>query len=233
MEHVQALCGAGDARCTSGSLSVGFCHMVWIFLICSMIGLACETLVSFALDGRWESRAGFVFGPISPIYGTGAVLMTLALNPVRGRSAFMEFGIAALIGAMFEFATGWFLEWRFGIVAWSYYNQPFNFHGHTSLAIAVVWGIAGLVWIRHVFPLIVDALELMPRNLFRTGAFVLFALIVADCVLTVGAFECWFLRTTGEEPTGWLQLFYAEHFSDAYMTQRFETMSMWPVLAER
>ena len=40
----------------------------------SFVGLVGETIVSACIDGQWESRAGFIVGPFSPLYGLGTVL---------------------------------------------------------------------------------------------------------------------------------------------------------------
>ena len=59
-------------------------HLVWIFTVCCVVGLIGETVVSFFIDGRWEDRAGFLWGPFSPIYGVGGVLMTVTLSRLSG-----------------------------------------------------------------------------------------------------------------------------------------------------
>ena len=59
------------------------------------------------------------------------------------------------------------------------------------------------------------------------GALLLF------CTLTLGAFDCWFMRNLGLQPQNAYQHFFATFFDDAFMRSRFETMSMWPVLASR
>ena len=52
-------------------------YLVFVFTVCSILGLILETVVSYFVDGRWESRVGFIWGPFSPIYGVGGVLITL------------------------------------------------------------------------------------------------------------------------------------------------------------
>ena len=93
-------------------------HLVWIFAVCSVLGLIGETVVSYFVDGRWENRAGFLWGPFSPIYGVGGVLMTLALARLSDARGGVLFGVAAVVGAAFEWFAGWFWENAFGIVAW-------------------------------------------------------------------------------------------------------------------
>ena len=44
-----------------------FFHLFWIFVICSVVGLVVETIVSYPIDGIWKDRAGLVWGPFSPI----------------------------------------------------------------------------------------------------------------------------------------------------------------------
>ena len=63
----------------SEAIKLDLYHLVWIFAVCSVLGLVGETVVSYFVDGRWENRAGFLWGPFSPIYGVGGVVMTLAL----------------------------------------------------------------------------------------------------------------------------------------------------------
>ena len=214
-------------------VEVRFFHLVWMFLICSFVGLVGETLVSFALDGRLESRAGFIVGPFSPIYGVGALLFTLFVNPLRSRAVPVQFAAGAVVGGLFEYVAGWFFETRYGIVAWSYIDQPFNLHGHTCLGIALVWGALGLAWVLWGLPHMVALIERIPSGVQTSLTWFVFALIVADATCTLLALDCWFLRMSGLEPADAVQQFFASYFGDAFMSRRFETMSMWPVLASR
>ena len=63
-----------------------FFHLFWIFVICSVIGLVVETIVSYPIDGIWKDRAGLVWGPFSPIYGVGGMLIT-AVEPAQQKRA--------------------------------------------------------------------------------------------------------------------------------------------------
>ena len=45
-----------------------------------VFGLVVETLYHYVLFGEWQDRAGFLWGPFSPIYGFGAVILTVLLN---------------------------------------------------------------------------------------------------------------------------------------------------------
>lgn len=210
-----------------------FTHVVYLFVACGAVGLLGETVVSYIIDGRWESRAGFVFLPLSSIYGVAAVLITLAVNPIRDKNPLVQMAVAALVGGSLEYAAGWFLESRYGIVAWSYIDQPLNFHGHASVLVSLVWGVIGYAWVRWAVPVIVKVIDRLPQKPAQIVAWILFAAMLVDGAMTLVAFDCWFLRSSGvpvETPT---QQFFARHFDDAFMASRFETMSLWPMLASR
>ena len=93
-----ALCDAAKSE----AIKLDLYHLVWIFAVCSVLGLIGETVVSYFVDGRWENRAGFLWGPFSPIYGVGGVLMTLALARLSDARGGVLFGVAAVVGAAFE-----------------------------------------------------------------------------------------------------------------------------------
>ena len=119
-------------------------YLVFVFTVCSILGLILETIVSYFVDGRWESRVGFIWGPFSPIYGVGGVLITLALHRFENASPLVIYAVSAAFGAAFEYFAAWFWESAFGIVAWSYINQPFNIGGKSPrLGIALVWATCG------------------------------------------------------------------------------------------
>lgn len=214
-------------------LDMRFFHIVWLFLLASFIGLVGETVVSAIIDGQWESRAGYVVGPLSPLYGLGAVLITLVVNPLRGHSVPLQFLVAGITGGVLEYIAGWFFEWRYGIVAWSYIDQPLNFHGHTCVAIMVVWGAIGVVWALWLLPLAMRLIERMPQNVRKPLTAIAFVFIVADSALTLACFDSWFWRTAGYPIENPLQQFCATYFGDEFMNNRFGTMSMWTNLASR
>lgn len=214
-------------------IKLGSFQVVWLFLLASFLGLVGETVVSLAIDGRWESRAGFVIGPFSPLYGLGCVLITLAVNPLRGRNVVVQFVAAAVTGGALEYFAGWFFETRYGIVAWSYITQPLNFHGHTSVAMMAVWGAVGFAWVTWGLPVAVRLIERIPAAWRTPLTAVAFLFIVLDSALTLACLDSWFWRAMGHPIENPLQQFCATYFDDAFMSARFETMSMWPVLASR
>ncbi len=210
-----------------------FYNLFWIFIVCSVGGLVVETLVSYPVDGVWKDRAGLVWGPLSPIYGVGGVLVTVALNRLRDARTIVLFAAAAVVGGLFELVAGWFWESAFGIVAWSYADQPFNIGGYTCLGIALVWGLAGLVWMKGVLPAVMRLVDLIPAPLRTAATAVLAAFVAVDVVVTLMAFNCWFERLAGASVDTPVQEFFAEHFDDGFMEGRFQTMSLYPSLADR
>ena len=60
-----------------------FLNCFIIFLISSILGLLLETVYTLVVFGVFESRAGLVWGPFSPLYGCGAVLLTALLWGAR------------------------------------------------------------------------------------------------------------------------------------------------------
>jgi uncharacterized membrane protein len=208
-------------------------NLFWIFVVCSVIGLVVETLVSYPIDGVWKNRAGLVWGPFSPIYGVGAVLMTMALHKLRARPAWESFVVAALVGGAFELVAGWFWKNAFGIVAWSYIDQPFNIGGYTCLGIAIVWGIAGMAWIKVGLPLTMRLIAAIPPNARVWLTAFLVAFLALDVVVTLASFSFWFDRQAGLPITTGAGQFFAQYFGDEFMTNRFQTMSMWTELAQR
>ncbi len=225
----------GNARTTEKSeyVRMDYFHVFWIFVVCSVAGLYIETIVSWPIDGVWKNRAGLVWGPFSPIYGAGGVLMTVALHNLQKSNPFVIFGAAALVGATFEFLAGWFFQTFFGIVAWSYADQPFNLAGHTCLGIACVWGAVGLLWTKFLMPPVLRLIDHIPQNWRKPLTVIFTVYMAADIATTLVCFDCWYERLNGEPIATTLQVHFANTYGDVFMQDRFQTMSVFTDLANR
>ena len=84
--------------------------LVWVFVIGCVLGYMAEMLWCYLKHGYFESRKGVIYGPISPVYGFGAVLLTLTLNPIAETNGVFIFLACAVIGALFEYICSLFQE---------------------------------------------------------------------------------------------------------------------------
>lgn len=123
-------------------------QLVWIFMGMSVVGLMGETLQHLVAFGELESRAGFIWGPFSPIYGLAAVLLTMLLEPLQDKGVPLLLAVSAVVGGSLEYFASWAMETFWGVVAWSYLNIPFNFDGRTDVFHCLIWGTIGVLWVK-------------------------------------------------------------------------------------
>lgn len=128
--------------------------LFWLFVVASIAGLAIETAFHAVVFGGNESRPGLVWGPFSPIYGTGAVMLTIVAARFSDLSTPAMFLVSALIGSAVELATGWLMEILFGAVAWDYSHLPGSFGRSLNPGFTLLWGALGLAWTHCAMPLI-------------------------------------------------------------------------------
>ncbi len=218
-----------------GYIQLDFFNIFWIFVVGCVVGVVIETIYhALVVDfGHYQDRAGLLFGPFSPIYGCGAVLMTLALNRFHRAPVWVVFLVSAVIGGAFEYFTSCFMEYCFGAVAWDYTGTFLNINGRTNFMFMCMWGVLGVIWIRWVLPTLLHVINLIPWQWRYTVTAVCATLMIADCFMTLVALDCWYSRLSGLSPDNALEWFCAEHFDNDWMANRFESMSIHPNSAHR
>ena len=214
-----------------GFIALNFFNLFWIFVVACIAGLIVEVIwhVTVVEPGVYQDRAGLLYGPFSPIYGVGAVLMTVALNRFHDRNLIIIFLVSAVIGGAFEFFVSWFMEVAFGIVAWDYSGTFLNIGGRTNFMFMCMWGALGLLWVKFATPLLLKLVNKIPWNWRYIVTSICTLLMVVDCALTLAALDCWYERAAGtmdyEHPSA-IEEFCNESYDDEFMTNRFQSMTM-------
>ena len=219
-----------------GYIALNFFNLFWIFVVCCILGLGIETVYHFVVvdPGHYEDRAGLLFGPFSPIYGFGAVLMTMALNRFHDNNVIVIFLVSAVIGGAFEFAVSWFMQFAFGIVAWDYSGTFLSIDGRTNGMFMAMWGVLGVVWIKLLLPWMLKLVNLIPWNWRYTITSVCAVLMIVDGAMTLLSLDCWYQRMAGTSMGDSAVVeFFDRNFDNAYMEERFQSMSIDPNNATR
>ena len=230
----------GRAKGDRGFIELDFFNLFWVFVVCCVLGLVIETVYHMVVvdPGVYQDRAGMLYGPFSPIYGFGAVLMTVALNRFYKANPVIIFLVSAVIGGLFEAAVSWFMQVGFGAVAWDYsgstifglFPDPIAalFQGRTSTLFMCMWGALGFVWIKVCLPWLLKLINLIPWQARYSLTTLCAVLMLVNGVMTLQSLECWYQRESGLAPTSPVEEFYAEHYDDAYMAHRFQSMTITP-----
>ncbi len=203
---------------------LNFYKLFWIFLIGSVIGFVVETLFCYVVEGFFESRKGLLYGPFIPIYGFGAVLMTLALYRYRNRSSTVIFVASAVIGAAFEYFCSWVQETVFGTVSWEYSGSALNLHGRTNVYFALCWGVLGLIFLNYTLPFLTEWIEKIPNRAGKILTWALLVLMVLDMALSAAAVKRQDLRREGIPARNAVELFLDETYDDETLKRIFPNM---------
>jgi len=215
-----------------GYIRLDFFNLFWTFMVGSVVGLIVEIIFHMVVvePGVYQDRAGLLWGPFSPIYGVGAVLMTIALNRFKDRNIIFIFVVCTIIGGAFEYFVSWFMEVSFGATAWDYSDQFLGdlFGGRTCLLYASMFGLLGTVWIKLLLPVFLRLFNLIPWKWRYSVTLVCATFMLVNCVMTLQALDNWGARKAGHVPATGIEQFYAEHFNDEYMANRFQSMTIDP-----
>lgn len=157
------------------------CTYFLLFFLYSFFGWILEVSCKLVSDHKFINR-GFLVGPYCPIYGWGAILMSLLLQKYI-EDPFTLFIMALLICSILEYATSYVLEKLFKTRWWDYTSKRFNINGRICLETMIPFGLFGLFIMYVSNPFFLTLLEKLPLVLLYVFAFILFFVMFIDsCV---------------------------------------------------
>ena len=163
--------------------------IIWL-VVYGVVGWVYESTYCTVAESKWQNR-GFLYGPICPIYGFGAILMMLGWNLILRAglepSALQVFVAVALTSAVLEYATSWALERLFHARWWDYSNMPLNLNGRICLPASLLFGLMGLLVVYVLYDVTIAVTNRVPLWGIEVLALVLVCLLSIDTTLTVSA----------------------------------------------
>ena len=213
-----------EERADSFASGVNFYKVALICIAGSFAGVVVELLWCLFRNGYLESRSGLVYGPFNPVYGIGAVVMTLALYRYRNRSSSISFFGGAIVGSVIEYLISWGQETLFGSTSWDYSHMPFNLNGRICLLYSLFWGILGVLWIKSIYPRTAQVILKIPNRFGKILTWALTVFMVFDCAMSLLAVDRWSERVHEEPPASAVDTFFDQHFPDERMERIYANM---------
>lgn len=152
-----------------------------IFFFYSAVGWLIESTYCSIGEKRFINR-GFLTGPMCPIYGTGALVMTICLyNPFYDKPLAV-FLLGMVICDLVEYITSVLMETLFHARWWDYTYEFCNIKGRICLKHTLYWGIASIAFVYLVHPYIDSILHNLNPNVLRYILIMILVVFVADVI---------------------------------------------------
>lgn len=175
-------------------------QMAFYFVIYAVIGWFIEVCYMTVELGYFQNR-GFLNGPICPIHGFGMVMIIIALTPLQ-HTLFALFFISMFLCTALELIVGIGMEKIFHNTWWDYTNKKFNFKGYICLEISIMWGLGCVLIMKAVQPTIAKLVDEIPYTIGNIVLCGIFAVILADFIISLVSVEKLNLRLKQLEDIG-------------------------------
>ncbi len=163
------------------------------FIMFSLGGWVYESIYCTIQKKHWQNR-GFLFGPVCPIYGFGAMMIRLfavCLSLLPAKVSTKDVPLWALflgfmvISAVLEYITSWGMEKIFHARWWDYSNMPLNLNGRICLPASLLFGFAGTIGWVYIIPLLPAAHSVANSLPVEAASLLLMGIFAADLAISV------------------------------------------------
>lgn len=189
-------------------------EIFWIFILGSFIGFMYESILCIIQRGYLESRQGVIYGPLTPIYGVGAVILMLLLY--KRKNIISIFFLSAIAGGFVEYLFSLFQQFFFGTISWDYHNR-FNILGRTSLFHCIAWGVLGTIFVKILLPPILKCLGYFEDKRNKVLTLIMMIFMSINILISWGAASRQDERTNHITANSFLDRFFDVRFPDERM----------------
>lgn len=172
-------------------------RLIAYFIIYSVLGFIIETAFGAVTKGVIESRKSFLYGPFCAIYGLGAVVMILCLQPFKKNNNTLFWG-GFVAGSVIEYLVSLIGELIFHVIWWDYSDMPLNINGRVCVYFSIFWGLLGIYLVSYINPKIDELINFIKRKIsdkaLKIIEMITAVFLIVDCLLTAYALKAFYIR---------------------------------------
>lgn len=128
-----------------------FIKYTLLFFFYSAAGWLLESIYCSIGEKKLVNR-GFLTGPMCPIYGTAAIVLTVLIyNPFKD-NALIVFLLGIIFCDIVEYITSYLMEKLFAARWWDYTYEFMNINGRICLKHSLYWGVISIVFVKVIHP---------------------------------------------------------------------------------
>ncbi len=154
------------------------------FFIYSFVGWFIEVII-FLFQTKEFINRGFLNLPFLPIYGFGAVLISIIFKD-DDHHWFIIALVGGLLASGVELLTSYFIEYAFNEKLWDYTFMKYNFQGRISLITSLGFTIGSILIVKFINPVIERKLRRYKYNIkLEIMLSVLCIVMFVDCIVSI------------------------------------------------
>lgn len=158
--------------------------IVFIFTFYAFLGWLFESAMKTIRDKKWVN-SGFLFGPFTPIYGFGA-LMILAVGELSFGHWWLQILLSMAVATILEYGTAIILERFFHKKWWDYSHEFLNYKGRVCIRFSLIWGVFGFLLLNFIHPSVMASITWHPMMSMELGATIIVGYFAIDVAATIG-----------------------------------------------
>ena len=155
---------------------------LFIFIAGAFAGYIYEVIFELIESGTFVNK-GFYYGPYLPVYGVGAVFLSLILNNYK-KHPFLVFVLGILITGIVEYITGYAMYKIFHKKWWDYTGLFLNIDSYVCFRSVFTFAIGGMLLIYIVEPLIKEFISTKSKKITNIISIVFIVIFVIDVLLS-------------------------------------------------
>ena len=153
-----------------------------LFISYAFLGWCMEVTCKFIQYKKFINR-GFLIGPYSPIYGWGALAITILLKRYM-EDPLVLFVMSTIICSIIEYLTSYFMEKKYHARWWDYSNKKFNINGRICLETLIPFGILGVAIMYGTNPILFKLYNQIPQLVINILTAILFIGFILDNIIS-------------------------------------------------
>lgn len=160
-----------------------YSNLFMLFFMYSFMGYFVEVISASITNKKFSLSRGFLIGPYLPVYGIGALIITLFISKYSN-DYIAVFILGMVISCIVEYFTSYILEKTFDLRWWDYSKKKFNLNGRICLSTGIKFGFCSIFVIKIGNPFLFKLFKCFsPKNLLIVSI-VLSVVILIDTIMS-------------------------------------------------